>query len=467
MATITSAGVGSGLDLESIIRATIQAENAPKIQRFDQAKNRFNVQLSSLGAVKSTLSAFQDVVKKLSNIDNFNKRTATLTQPPSGEIVSVTTNANSTPGNFNIKVNQLAQGSRALTDGAFASPTDIVSANGGKLTLAAGTKSFEVDIAAGATLEDVRTAINSAASNFGVSVNIINTGGATPEAKLVFTSNVTGDGNDLVVSSDTAELDAISTLAFGGGAGGLSISSDNQAKDAIIEVDGVAVSSDSNIFRNAVQDLTITARKVSEGTERARLSVDYDKAGVEKLIEDFIRTFNNAIGTIDFHTKAGAALRGDSSMRSLKSQMTQTLSTIIPGAGNFETLFDLGIGLNRQGNLEKSSLVRSLNDALTADFASVGKLFTGENGLAKTFEKLLDTQLESRGSFKFREDSLRRSLKQLDDDRASHEYRMTQLEAGLRSKYAGLDALIAQMQGTSAYISQQLANLPGFTRPKK
>ena len=462
MAIITSAGVGSGLDLESIIQATVNAEDLPRVKRFQDTQKRLTVELSGLGAVKSSLSAFQDIIKKLADPDNFSKRTSTITQPASGAVISVSSNSTATPGNFNIKVNQLASGSRATTNAAFAAPTDVVSASGGKLTISAGTKTFDVDVAAGATLEEVRAAINSSAENFGVSVNIINTGGATPEAKLVVTSNVSGAGNDLTITSDTAELDSVSTTAFGGGAGGLSIAAADQAKDAIIEVDGIAITNSTNVFKDAVQDLTITATKVSEGTETAKLTVDYDKAGVEDLIKSFIEAYNNAVGTIDYHTKVGGALYGDSAMRGLKNQLTNTLSTMVSGAGGFETLFDVGIGLTKEGTLEKSSLVRSISDALASNYADVGKLFSGENGVAKNFESFLDIQLKSEGSFKFREDSLNKSLKQLENDKASHDYRMTQLEAGLRAKYANLDVLIAQLQSTGSYITQQLASLPGF-----
>jgi flagellar hook-associated protein 2 len=467
MAIITSAGVGSGLDLESIIQATVNAEDLPRIKRFETSKTKLTVQLSGLGAVKSTLSAFRDVIKKLADMENFTKRSSSITQPASGEIISVSSNSSATPGNFNVKVNQLAQGSRATTNAAFAAPTDVVNVSSGKLTITAGSKTFDVDIAAGSTLEEVRSAINGSASNFGISVNIINTGGATPESKLVISSNVSGAGNDLTITNDNADLDVISTTAFDGGAGGLTIASSDMAKDAIIEVDGIAVSSASNVFKDAVQDLTITAKKVSEGTEKARLTVDYDKAGVQKLMDEFIQTYNNAVSTIDYHTKSGGALYGDSSMRGLKNQLINTLSTVVSGAGGFETLFDVGMGLNRKGTLEKSSLVRSMSEALDNNYADVGQLFASTNGLAKTFEKFLNTQLEAQGSFKFREDSLNKSLKQLENDRASHNYRMDQLEKGLRAKYAGLDVLIAQLQSSGSYITQQLASLPGFGGSKK
>ena len=66
-----------------------------------------------------------------------------------------------------------------------------------------------------------------------MTANIINTG---TESKLVLTSNVSGTGNDLVITNDNAELDNISTVANAGGAGGIAIAAGNEAKDAAIKL---------------------------------------------------------------------------------------------------------------------------------------------------------------------------------------------------------------------------------------
>lgn len=466
MAGITSAGVGSGLPLEDIINATLNAEDQPKLKRFEATKTRLNVELSALGAVKSALSALQDIMKKLADPDNFSKRIASIRQPTSGDLISVATTDKSTTGSFNIEVTQLAQGSRAMSNGAFTAPTDVVNATAGKLTLKAGTKDFAVDIAAGATLEDIRNAINSSETNFGITANIINTGGATPTSKLVITSNVTGAGNDVIIENDNADLDAVSTVAFGGGAGGMTIAVADMAKDAIAKVDGVDVTSASNKFSNTIQDLSFTALKVGAAGEKARIDVAYDTAGVEKMMEEFIKAYNNAVGTIDYHTKAGAGLYGDSTMRGLKAQLTNSLQQVVTGAGPFETIFDVGLGLKKDGTLEKSSLVRSMSEALTDNYADFGKLFSSTEGFAKNISGLLEKNLDAKGSFKFRTDNINLSLKDLDVEREKHDYRMSQMEVRLRAQYSSLDSLIAQMQSSGSFLQSQLGSLPGFVKSK-
>ena len=135
-------------------------------------------------------------------------------------------------------------------------------------------------------------------------------------------------------------------------------------------------------------------------------------------------------------------------------------------AGPFTSIFDIGLGVDKEGYLEKSTLVRSLNTAMDENFDDIGKAFAGENGIAKQFESFLDNYVSSKGILKQREDNLNTQVTDLEDDVLNHEFRMTELEGRLRKQYAGLDVLLAQMQSTQQYLGAQLASLPGFTRNK-
>ena len=109
MPLITSAGIGSGLDLESIIKASVDAENVPKMNAFAKKDKALEVELSSIGEIKSALSKLQDTIKKLADPDNFNKRIANISQPSSddGDLIAVTPTKDITPGNFKIEVLEL------------------------------------------------------------------------------------------------------------------------------------------------------------------------------------------------------------------------------------------------------------------------------------------------------------------------------------------------------------------------
>lgn len=466
---ITSAGVGSGLDLEAIIAATIDAENTPKLARFEKQESAVNLQLTALGQIKSDLSTFEDSVDILKDLTNFDKRTATVTQPDdNGDVISVDAESTATAGSFDIDVKQLAQGSRAVQDdaSAYTATTDVVSASGGNLTFTAGAETFMVNVAAGATLAELRTAINDASDNFGVSANIINTGTAS---KLVLTSSETGTGNDLSITNDTAELDAVSTVANAGGAGGLAIAAEDAAQDAIMEIDGIAVSSSTNVFENAIQDTTITAMRESPVDPNdnsknlmAGLEIATDKDFVKDTINNFISSFNAVISTLTTVVDSKSA---DSTARGIKNALINQVGTFVSGAGNLTSIYDMGIALNKDGKLElKSDAVNTLDDALTNSYDDIGTLFAGTGGIAEILGGTVDLYLQSGGLIKDQQDALNAQKRGIDDDRERHSYRMEVFEERLREKYAKLDVLIAGMRAQGSAVTASLSNLPGFTR---
>jgi len=214
-----------------------------------------------------------------------------------------------------------------------------------------------------------------------------------------------------------------------------------------------------------VQGLTITAQRESEASEVAKVDVEFDREGVTTKIDEFIAAFNNTIDMIGQQSASvSSPLFGDATIRSIKDQLTNALTTKIEGAGDFETIFDIGLSLNENGKLEKQNVVRSLNEALDTNFSDIGKLFTNTGGLADTFGTILENYVDSSGVLKQRQDILNLQKDDLEDDRSNHQFRMQQLESSLRQKYASLDTLIASMRSSGDYLMGQLSSLPGFTR---
>lgn len=461
MPLVSSIGARSGLDLEGIIKATLEAERVPKTNRLDQQEGRLQVELSAVGEMRSVLSKLQEASEKLSEGSLFSAMKASVKQPESGDVITVESTEDAGVGNFDISVTQLAKGSRAVSaDGAFADSDTEVNTNAGSLTFGAGEESFTLDIEAGSSLEDIRKAINSSEDNFGVTADIINTG---DQAKLVFRSNVSGEGNNLTVTNDNAEFDAISTQANGGapGTGGMSIADADKATDAIIEIDGIQARNDTNTFEDVIQGSTITAVKESEGTETARLSIARDDEGVAKSVDAFVKAYNGAISSLNEIGGENSMLQGDATVRSLKSQLNNILTSTF---GDGETLFDLGFGLDENGKLEQENPVTSVSDVLKDNPAALKSVLGGENGLASRLDSFLEGYVSGGGSLELRKDTIDESLVRVKESREDLKLRMESMEETLRSKYQALDSLVGQLQSRGNSVSAQLANLPGFTR---
>lgn len=485
MSGVNFLGSASGLPLEELVTTFVNTERDVKLGRINTQKTTLEASLSGISRLKSALSAFQDAAKKLSG-ESLNIRKATIVQPTENKTyIEATVSSRVAAGSFDIKVNSLASGSRFETqDMAFTSATDVVSSTDGTLSFTAGDKSFDIDVTAGMTLNELRRKINDSSDNFGVNVNIVNAGGSVG-SKLVFTSDITGEGNDLVVSNNNAELDRISTVPTG--AAQVMVQKQT-AQNAVIEIDGILATSSSNTFNNAIQDIDITVKAITPENNNASLDVAYDKEAVEENINAFITSYNALVDQVNNLTKfrtldsdgktvtaEGGALAGDSLPRNIMGQLRGILGSNVDGADNgLSTLYSLGITMDKNGKLEISTSTEfggesgksRFDAALNESFDSIAKVFGGDGGLINQLDSFITDFNKSGGIIEVREKSLQ---KQIEDNtkalEAANRY-MDNYEQSLRKRYVALDSLLGGMQRTASAVTSQLTSLPGFNTNK-
>src|SRR5690625_2009307 len=208
--SMSSMGVGSGLDIRAIVDQLVAAERAPTANRLDRRERDVQTELSAYGKVRSALSAFQQQIGRLSNVDSFRAMNATSSNE---DALGVSTSRDAASGRYDISIANLAQ-SQSLASTGFESRTEIV--GGGSLTFTFGTiaddgdglafardeerATHTIEVGENATLNDIRNAIN--AADIGVQASIINDGsgerlvlaGQDEGAASGFTIDVAADG---------------------------------------------------------------------------------------------------------------------------------------------------------------------------------------------------------------------------------------------------------------------------------
>ena len=481
MSGINFLGSASGLPLEELVTTLVGVERNSKFSRINTTKKTLDSSLSGVGQLKSALSAFQDAIKKLSG-NTLNARIATVTQPTENKTyIEASASSTAAAASFDIKVNQLASGSRLESaDTAFSSADDVVSTTDGTLTFSANGKSFDVEVTAGMTLNELRKTINAKSDNFGVNANIINAGGAAG-TKLVLTSDETGTGNDLVISNNNAELDGVSTVPTGASAG-LNVS--QAAQDAIIEIDGITATNASNTFNNVIQDVSLTVKAVTPDGNNAAVDIATDTASAEENIQNFINNYNVLVDQIADLTKKrtlgadgktvtaeGGPLATDQLPKNIMTQLRGLLGNVVEGADqSLSTLYSLGITFNDQGKLEISSTSEFGADsgrtrfdrALTENYDGVAAFFGGDEGLSATLDGFLNEFTQTGGIIASKQNTLKTQIdKNTKDLEAANRY-IESFEQTLRSRYIALDALIGSMNNMGSTVTAQLASLPGF-----
>ena len=240
MANVTSLGIGSGLDLESLVTAYINAEAVPQEIRLQEKEERLSLELSGVGSFKSSLSTFNDTLKKLSEPDAFNKQVVSS----STDSISVKSNGSASNGEFQISVQALAKGTKYHTEEVASSSATVGS---GDLVFTSGSDSFTVSIDATDDLSAIRDKINAQSENFGVTANILNT---DTGSFLIYNSEVTGLANELSVTSADASLDKLVST-------NPNVQKVQAAQDASVTIDNVSITNSTNEFKNVIEDLTI------------------------------------------------------------------------------------------------------------------------------------------------------------------------------------------------------------------
>lgn len=458
MTAITSAGAGSGIDLESVISASLEAKKTQLQQPITTKKTNTQVTLSGLSQLKSAISTFSSTLESLTKTGAFNKRSVKVTQDSDDPVMTVTTNTGASNGQYNITVNKLATTSKQ--EGTFDSSTTSLVTADGTLTFKAGDEEFTIDVKAGDTLQNIRNRINNSGDNFGLSANIINT--SDGKSKLVLDSGVSGDGNNMTITASTDELKIFET-----GATNSKMSQTQAASSASIDVDGNTLTSETNTFDDTIVGLKIEVNRLSDKDSSGnylsnKVAITTDTASVQSLVQSFVDGYNTlmekttALGKRNSIVAGesqddGGALAGDSTTRSVTSLLVNAVSTPSTESTVFSTIFQLGIEMDNNGKLSIDS--DTFADALDGNFDQVVALFGGKNGIAQTLLDQLDDYTDTGGLLAQRQDSLNSDLRSLNQKESDVTEQLTKYETSLRAQYGGLDTLLAKMNQSASYLS--------------
>ncbi len=388
---ISSAGIGSGLDVNGIVTSLMGVEQKP-LAAVAKQKTDYQSQVSAYGSLKSSLSTFQTAVSALSTTSKFNAQTVTSSNT---SVLTATANGSATLGDYALTVSQLAK-SQKLASAGFASTADTVDT--GTLAIAFGSYdaaspySFTANTAKTAlsitidssnnTLAGVRDAIN--ATNASVTATIVNNGSTH---QLVMTSKDTGEVNSLQISG-------ISQLAYDKSNDIANMTEVQAAKNAMMEVDGITVTKASNTITDVVEGVTLNLLTTSSGAS-VNLAVASDQEAVKTSVTAFVDAYNKLDTTLrnltkyDSTGKASGVLLGDATARSVMSQIKAVMTKAIATTGSFTTLSQIGVSFQSTGQLALDST--KLTTAMTSNFNDIASLFA-------TSAKATDAQISYAGS---------------------------------------------------------------------
>lgn len=457
MPTITSTGVGSGLNVNSLVTQLVAAERGPYDARIGRAEARVTTEFTALAQLKGAMSSLQSALADLRKPETFLARKVTT---GTNDFFTASATADAAPGSYQVEVRQLAKsaqlGSAGITGGAAAV------AGVGTLAITQGSTTFTVTLGAtDNTLADLRDAINSATGNPGIAASLVTDVNGT---HLVIGSALTGAANSLSIT--TTDGDANLTRFVHNPPTLSNMTELQAAQDAIVFVSGYEIHDADNAIDTAIDGVTLNLTKEETGTLTS-LGISLDQAGVRSRAERFVSAYNvlasqiSKLRSYDPETRAAGPLLGDAMLRGIETQMRRILSDSVAGQSGspYTSLASIGITTNKDGTLALDAT--RFDAAMAVEPTVASRIFASDGGVANRLADFLEQKLGSGSELSARDTRIAERRKDITRQKESLETRMEQIQARYLKQFNALDSLLTQLQSTSSFLAQQLASLPG------
>lgn len=444
---ISSPGIGSGLDVNTIVDQLLQIERLPIFQ-LEARRAENDIKISALGQLSADLSTLQSSVNTLASASSFSEFTATSSNTA---VFTATATTGAAVAEYDINITNLAVAHR-LNSAAFTDENTDVGT--GTLTISTGTDSFAVTIDTNNdTVAQIRDAINSASDNTGVTASIVT---ADDGARLIFTADKSGTANkiEIIVSNDgdgnNTDNAGLSRLLYEDGGSNNRLVQLDAAENATLTIDGFAVTSSSNSITTAITGVTVNL--LSESTGTLNISASYNT--VRSVLSSMAERYNTLMDNIGI--LRDGSLSNESFLISLESQLSNVFANQYTGlGGNLTSVFDIGLSFDKEGVLTFDS--SKFDTAIAADADAVAELFTqATTGFGPGMNAVIDRYLGTTGIIQGKTDAVNTNSTFLDERITSLNDRLIRTEERLLRQFTALDGLVAQLNATSTFLDQQL-----------
>ena len=492
MPGISFSGIGSGLPVEDLVKASVQARAEP-LQRMQRDQQQAQEQISAYGQLSSRIGELQSAMSDLKGESNFNQLSA-ATSNENLFTATASHDGGAVEGNYNIQVESEAQNYRWVSQElAMGEEPDLLT---GSLDIKVASADEGVTIALpeeGASLEEVRAAINNHEELQGVAfANLVNTG--DDQARLTINSTHTGDANALEIDTSRLEVNSQSTPATGIQTDNSDLMNENDL-DARITVDGIEASSSTNSFNDIITgvDIQITEGALNDASanQSGVLNVSQDQEQIKDNIYSFVDAYNNVVTFLnqarqpqvnEQGQEMPGPLQGEGSIQSIQQQLRSVLDTPAGSDPNdfgsylshlgITTQVELGEGSEgalNNGMLEIDSA--RLDRVLDEDFESVAFILGDEQtGYAARMEQaaerlISDTVVDgriSRGLINTREQSLDAEINRIQDRMETTMDRLDAYEDRLFRQFNSIESVTANLNAQGEQLQEQFAGLPGY-----
>lgn len=489
---ISSLGVGTGgIDTASMLEQ-LKAGEQSRLTPYTNLQNSYKSQISAWGKISSLLSNLQKSVTTMGS-DAFNKMNVSA-----NEAFTAVAGSGAQADSHSVTISQLATAHKLKTQPEASADDMLGETTGGSRTVTITQndgKTMEVELADDETsLNQIAKAINKQKGDVTASVQRTDDG-----YQLVLSSKKTGSDGEMTVSVDGDNTlagvlntsgggqhvnDDGSVVADGGANDNMIAVSD--AQDAKLRVDGSDYTRSSNNISDIIDGVTLNLKKVSENGEAEQLTLTSDTSAIKTSLQDFVKQYNalltettadskyvaadtSSLGDEEVATQnsGSGSLVGDSTLRSLVSQVRSTVNGVYGDAGaDYGSLADLGIKIDSatgQMTLDEDTL----DEAIADNPEQISLMFSGRGdseGLSSALGSIItsyvgDSKTKTDGLIKTTTDSLESQTKiaqtQIDKTQKLIDAQVERY----RVQFQNLDTMMSNLNNMSSQLTSLLSTL--------
>ena len=461
---ISSPGIGSGLNITSIVSQLVAVEQQPV--RVLQSKGAtLQSKLSVFGTVKSDLSALQDAASALVSATTWDSKSIASSATAN---VTATIGASAMVGSFKVDVGNLAT-SQTLKFNAFSPAIDPLAE--GSLTFQLGTwsgtsfakqtdalnkdvLSVSVEVKSTDTLTTLASRINS--SNAGVSAVVVSNGSTQ---QLVLRGSATGTNNGFTVSASAGleqfQYKTLSTPYL--------MEPATMSTDASFSIEGIPITSHSNTVADAVPGVTLNLLTANSSST---VTVATDKDAIKAKIQAFQDAYNKINTDLKTYTaynsttKTGGPLLGDSTTAGLQNMLRTLVGSNGPSTSMIGRLSDLGLQIQADGSLSTKSTTLDAalqNPKNVKEFFSASNGTASDNGIARRIYDFSFGATGIGGSVSTHSAGFQKAIDQNTKAIDKFNAHIEDYQKQLLARYTQLDTSMASLNGLSTFVSAQIS----------
>ncbi|MDD2465915.1 MAG: flagellar filament capping protein FliD [Desulfobulbus sp.] len=441
--TIQFGGLATGIDTSTIVEQLMELERTP-ITRLETDQTWQKNRLEAYTELDTRLKSFSDKIKNLNFSSTLLQRSV---KQSSEEFLSASVTSKAVTGaSYQVEVVSLAQVQKSVS-GGYADKSNALFGSG-QLSLTVGGTSHTIEIdETNNSLEGMVKSINEA--DIGISAAIINTGDPDAPYRMILTG------------TDVAKEFSLDTSGLTGGEA-LSIGDPVQAASrAVVRVDTIEISSDSNTISDIVPGVTLDLLKAEEG-KTTTLNINVDKENAKSAISAFAEGYNEVIsfitGQSSINGSESGVLGGDASINAVKRQLQNMLTETTSNSGIFKTISQLGFETQKDGTLKVNDT--TLTKAINTNLDGIVSLLAGEEGVTGVATKfknyLYDMTNTGTGLLKNKKSSIDSSLNKIGTRITAVESRLEKRQKNLEAQFSAMETLVSGLNSQSSYLTQQM-----------